>query len=188
MADSANREESKRDGRKSSLHTTKEVSFHFHNKQLFYEAAVRNWWYLPKFKSSIITEDYISDVVNGRVYCPKYSDIKLKPCPKAPDKEILMFKLENILPQANINLPLGFDEIHQPDKPWLLAVLATVYPACDIFKKGYVPEPKVPKYNDTPNVELPDDFLDDLPLNPKRVKHRKLKIFSKEKLIKESSV
>jgi len=55
-----------------------------------YEAAVRNGWYLPKYKASIITENYLTAVITGKIYCPKYSDIKLIPCFRPPDKEILL--------------------------------------------------------------------------------------------------
>jgi len=39
----------------------------------------------------------------------------------------------------------GFDESHQPDKPWLLAFLSSFNPGLDLFKKEYVPPPKPSK-------------------------------------------
>ena len=39
-------------------------------KHELYEAAIRNGYYLPKFKSGIVTETYITDVICGRVFCP----------------------------------------------------------------------------------------------------------------------
>jgi hypothetical protein len=60
------------------------------NKAELYEAALRNGFYLPKFKCSIITEDYIYGVLIGNVLCPKYNAIKLLPCPRPPDKETLI--------------------------------------------------------------------------------------------------
>lgn len=84
------KEESKRD----NLHTANDVSAYFQNKRMFYEAAIRNGFYLPKFKSSIITEEYITDVVNGRLYCPKFDDIRMKPCPRPPDKDELITLLK----------------------------------------------------------------------------------------------
>jgi hypothetical protein len=56
------------------------------NKAELYEAAVRNGFYLPKLKSSIVTESYITDVINLQIYCPLFKDIRLLPCPRPPDK------------------------------------------------------------------------------------------------------
>ena len=60
------------------------------NKAELYETAVRNGFILPKFKSSIITEDYLNMVISGQILCPKYIDIRLKPCPIPPDKDTLI--------------------------------------------------------------------------------------------------
>jgi hypothetical protein len=51
---------------------------------------VRNGYFLPKFKSSIITEDYIQNVISGNLTCPRYSEVRLLPCPIPPDKETLI--------------------------------------------------------------------------------------------------
>ena len=67
-----------------------DVSKAIGNKGELYEAALRNGFYLPKFKCSIITEDYIYEVLIGNVLCPKYNAIKLLPCPRPPDKETLI--------------------------------------------------------------------------------------------------
>ena len=39
-------------------------------KHELYEAAIRNGYYLPKFKSGIVNETYITDVICGRLFCP----------------------------------------------------------------------------------------------------------------------
>jgi hypothetical protein len=51
---------------------------------------VRNGYYLPKLKSSILSEEYIEDVIHKRVLCPMYDEVRLKPCPAPPDKETLI--------------------------------------------------------------------------------------------------
>ncbi len=60
------------------------------SKSELYEAAVRNGFYLPKYKSSIITEDYINSVIDGTLACTRYSEIRLRPCPMPPDKDTLI--------------------------------------------------------------------------------------------------
>jgi|LauGreDrversion4_2_1035121.scaffolds.fasta_scaffold1181848_1 hypothetical protein len=105
-------------------YSVQEVQKVLASKGELYEAAVRNGYYLPKFKSSIITEDYINMVISGQLYCPKYVDIRLRPCPLPPDKDHLIKMCQT----SAGNKSLGIDEAHQPDKGWLLAVLSTLNP------------------------------------------------------------
>ncbi len=44
------------------------------NKFDLYETCVRNWYYLPKLKNSVVTEDYMRFVMNKQSFCPKYPD------------------------------------------------------------------------------------------------------------------
>ena len=67
--------------------TAQEVSFSIRGKEDLYCAAIRNGYFLPKFSMSIITEDYITDVVLEKLYCPKFKDIRLAPCPFPPGKQ-----------------------------------------------------------------------------------------------------
>ena len=41
-------------------------------KEHLYKAMLRNHWYLPNFKSSIITQDYMKGVRDKKIYCPRY--------------------------------------------------------------------------------------------------------------------
>ena len=51
-------------------HSAEDLQRAIAGKSELYEAAQRNGYYLPKMKASIITEQYITDVVNGRRLCP----------------------------------------------------------------------------------------------------------------------
>ena len=53
-------------------HTIEEVKGIIGSKADLYDAAIRNGWYLPKFKSSIITEQYITGVITGKIFCPRF--------------------------------------------------------------------------------------------------------------------
>ena len=96
------------------------------NKAELYEAALRYGFYLPKFKCSIITEDYIYGVLIGNVLCPKYRDIKLLPCPRPPDKETLIKLAEESMSEHSKSL--GIDASHTPDKAWLISIISTFNP------------------------------------------------------------
>ena len=76
--------------RRMTEHSAEELKGMIGSKADLYDAAVRNRWYLPKFKSSIITEDYITNVITDKVFCPKYEDIRLILCPRPPDKSLLL--------------------------------------------------------------------------------------------------
>ena len=41
--------------------------------------------------------------------------------------------------------PIAFDDKHLPDAKWLHAVISTLTPGDEIFKKSYVPPPKESK-------------------------------------------
>ena len=160
-------------------HSAEDLQRAIAGKAELYEAAIRNGYYLPKMKSSIITEQYITDVVCGKLFCPRYEEVRLKPCPRPPDKETLLKHVQNAA--NNRGKPTGIDEKHTPNKSWLLKFLSTYMPGLDIFKKSYVAPPRIEKIASNIKVELPEDFLADLPASRKKVKHRRLSMLSKGK-------
>jgi hypothetical protein len=143
-------------------YSVKEVSKVIGNKSELYEAAIRNGYFLPKFKCTIITEEYLNAVLRGELSCAKYHDIRLKPCPVPPDKESLIKILEEVF--ADRSKPLGIDASHTPDKDWLLAMISTFDPENEIFHKSYVPPTRKEKKELAKGkVALPADFLVGLP-------------------------
>jgi hypothetical protein len=70
--------------------TVEEFSRYIQNKRDFYDAMVSNGYYLPKFKSSIITEEYMQSIFQGKTFCPRFVDIKISPCPRPPNKDVLI--------------------------------------------------------------------------------------------------
>lgn len=49
-----------------------------------YDLAKRNGFYVPIKTSSAINELMLVNVLHGNYWCPKYQDLKLKPCVKPP--------------------------------------------------------------------------------------------------------
>jgi hypothetical protein len=127
--------------------TAEEVKRVISGKFELYQAVLRYAYYLPRYKSNIITEAYLTQVLSGDVFCPKYPDINLLPCPTPPDKETLLKAVRAIkIPGAK---PLGIDdEDHLPDKIWLLHILSTYQPDHPIFAKSYVAPPRTKKIED----------------------------------------
>ena len=128
-------------GSKNAVHALDDVKKIIGGKADLYEAAIRNGWYLPKYKATIITEHYLQSIIFGKMYCPLYKDIRLVPCPRPPDKDTLLRDFKKVT--ADQKLSTGIDENHVPDKQWLLAVLGTKNPKLPYFQKGYVPPAKV---------------------------------------------
>jgi hypothetical protein len=83
-----------------------------------YKAMLRNGWYLPSLKSSIITQDYMNDVREGKFWCPKYKDLKTLPCPDPPGKEFLLDEVVKITTEKNLDIGAHLAKV--PDRNWLI--------------------------------------------------------------------
>lgn len=160
--------------------TVDEFSRLIQNRRDLYEAVVRNGYYLPKIKTTMITEDYMRNVISGKAFCPKYAEIKMLPCPRPPCKQVLLEKFHRICQRQNL-VHTGVDDKHVPDKRWLLDFVSTFKPDDDIFKKNYIPPAKETKLSELKTIELPASFLNDLPQSTRRSRRRGLRI-SKEGL------
>jgi hypothetical protein len=64
-----------------------------------YNAALRNGYYLPKQSCSAINEITLVNILKKEYWCPRTEDVRIKNCVKAPVKESLFGKLENLLQQ-----------------------------------------------------------------------------------------
>ena len=97
----------------------------------------RNGYYLPSKNSSIITINWMLDVKEGNEWCPKYIDVKLRPCVDRPLKCYILNELCKELMAHN--LKLTFDKSHTADVDWLIVCLSTLNPEHRYFKKDYIP-------------------------------------------------
>ena len=59
-------------------------------KEKKYEANVRNGFYMWDFKSSMNTVQNINSVKEGKIYVPKFDEVRLGPCPKPPLKSFVI--------------------------------------------------------------------------------------------------
>ena len=132
------------------------------NRRDLYEALIRNGFYLPKYKTTMITEDYMRNVMHGKAYCPKYAEIKMMPCPRPPTLDVFLKKFHKICRDQNLVLT-GVDDSHMPDKRWLLDFIGTLTPQDEIFKKNYLPPVKETKLSELKTISIPANFFNDLP-------------------------
>ena len=122
----------------------------------------------------MVTEAYLKNVMIGKTWCPRYSTLKPKACPRPPYKQVLVDKLLAAAINKGFH-SIGMDEVHLPDKRWLLDALALLTPDDEIFQKSYLPPPKKSKLSEIEAIELPVDFLKDLPFSKSKVKRKGLK-------------
>jgi hypothetical protein len=142
-----------------------------------YKMAQRNGFYLPKFKSSAVNEAMLINVLKGTYWCPKDKDIRVKNCVTAPLKETLVQQLRLNCDKKKYNV-FWIDEMHLPDKKWLVDVIATLDPENAIFKKDYVAPPIRKRLRDVETIVLPNELFEGLPPTTSKVKARRLKIMS----------
>ena len=138
--------------------TVDDFSRYIASKRDFYDAMVANGYYLPRYKSSMVTEDYMRDVLGGRTFCPHYKDVRLLPCPRPPPVELLLRKFHRICEGRNLLNHCGVDEVRQPDKRGLLDFVSTFRPDDEIFRKDHRPPARVLKLSEMKTVEVNESF------------------------------
>ena len=108
--------------------------------QDLYDMAVRNGYFMPKQTCSAVNELMLFNVLQGKYWCPKTEDIRMKSIVKAPLKEVILSKLMQVCIDRNLNIA-WIDDAHSPNKEWLVHVIATLDPTNEIFRKDYMPQP-----------------------------------------------
>ena len=111
-------------------------------KAELHEAMVRNGYYMPSYKSSIITISWMKGIRSGTVWCPKYDELRLRSCYSPPSKDLIVSEINKILNKNEMDLGLTRD--NAPKVSWLLAILGTLNSRHAFFTKGYVPPSKQP--------------------------------------------
>jgi len=108
--------------------TVEEYSKYFRNKKDLHEHLLRCGFYLPKQKEKVCTEEWLMNVVKGQAWCPLADDIRIKLCPRPPNKDVLLEKFWNFIDFNRHPMPGVDREKHRFDKNWLLHVLSTYVP------------------------------------------------------------
>ena len=150
-----------------------------------YELLIRNGYYLPLFKSTAVSEAYLSGIMDGDIFCPLDSDIRIKNCFSQPTKKVMLSKLSEVAKKSKWNL--GFSDDAVPNKEWALRMLSTFKNDDEIFKKDYIAPPIKEKKDEEDVISIPSKFLEGLPAKKdgKRTKRSRLKILRAKKAQKE---
>jgi hypothetical protein len=140
------------------------------NRRDLWEAMHRHGWYLPRFGPAV-TLAYLHAVRSGNVWCPRYDDVRLRPCLVPPPTKQLLEWVEEALQLQRHGNPdrsvlLGFAANRLPDQQWALHALSTLEPRHRIFGKGYVREPPPLAAVNQTVVDNADGLYDGLPQLP----------------------
>ena len=108
------------------------------SKEEFWCCLVKNGWYLPKYKSTIIKIEYLMQVLDGTLWVPMFEEVRLRPCPLKPPKTLLMKELLQEATQQEKTLGL-IEGKFEADAGWLLNVLSTLKPSHRFFQKSFYP-------------------------------------------------
>ena len=149
------------------------------SKKDLYEALVRNGWYPPKLKSTMVSEHYLVNVMDGTYYCPKAEEVRVRLCPRPPPKEVLLEKFRKLM--SDKGLRSGMQEGKWPDKDWLVTVIATLHPEDEIIRKDYVPPARKNVIEEQKTIKVPNGFFDGLPDSKSKVKRNALHIIGEGK-------
>ena len=77
------------------------------------------------------------------MFCPKYRDLKPRPCPRPPTKEALIEELnKEIALKVDPNKVLPYTKQRMPDLAWLLDSLSSLNEQHKIFQKSFAPAKK----------------------------------------------
>ena len=120
-----------------------------------YNLLVKNWSYMPKRGSTCCQTDWLVNVLHGKFWVPKYTEIVQRPCLSPPHKSLLFSYMQSEANKAA--LQLGFDEKHMPDKAWMITVIGTLNPQHFIFGKEYEPPHSVVNAGLLANLEAEVD-------------------------------
>ncbi len=66
-------------------------------KSELYEALEHYGKRLPSINSSIITKKWLLKLYNEEEFCPNNEDVKLRPCPRKPLKNLFLLNILEIL-------------------------------------------------------------------------------------------
>ena len=59
------------------------------NKEHFHKALIENGFFVPLFKASICTGEFLSEIKQKTCFCPLIVDVKYHGCPNPPSASVL---------------------------------------------------------------------------------------------------
>jgi hypothetical protein len=127
------------------------------SKEGYYEAMIRNLYFLPPIKNSLVTIEWMNLVRAGTIPCPRFGQVNHLPCPTPPSHELIVSEVKRATgSNMGITSPKKY-----PCVQWCLRVLSTFEPDHEFFAKDYHPPVNAAKSRRC--VENSDGFFSGLP-------------------------
>ena len=148
----------------------------------FVDAVIRNGWYIPPPKSSIITIKWLAEVKTGQIWVPKYHEVRMRACPTPPSKDIIIKELTKACQKVGKKAPIIAKDPRTAPVAWCLHLLSTVEPGHQFFTKGFRPS-DLEKENYPVQMEIDNSdafFVDLPPLSHGTANRRQAKRMAKE--------
>ena len=86
------------------------------SKELKYEANVRNGLYMWHYKCSMNTVQNINLVKQGKIFVPRFEEVKLRPCPKPPLKKFVILEVLKELEIKKQESRVNFNQFANPNQ------------------------------------------------------------------------
>ena len=67
------------------------------NKAEYHEALVRNGSVMPALQGSFVTSEVLIAIREKRMYCPRYDNMIVRPCPCPPDQQEVRQELISLI-------------------------------------------------------------------------------------------
>ena len=110
--------------------TLSELNELFPSKASIYNTLIEIGYSLPCQDKSKMTSEYLFKVFNNIVFTIRRKEMKFGFSFRKTSKAELIQILDNLTP----NCQLGFDELHPPDRDWLINCIYTLKPDHNIFE------------------------------------------------------
>ena len=95
-------------------------------------------------------------MVRYEVYCPSYLELKARPCPRPPQRALIVEEINKEIMRKfdNQSKCLVTTQSRMPELSWLLDVLAALNPDHAFYQKDFYPERAADPY-----LQIKADYL-----------------------------
>lgn len=103
-----------------------------------WDMLLRNDYRLPSKNCHWLTKQVMIKIVKEEMYCPKYSDLIPRPCPRPPTKDLLIVEVnKEISMKYGASRTIIYTKTRMPDQAWLLDTLSALNPRHRFFNKDF---------------------------------------------------
>ena len=127
-----------------------------YNLEDVHEILTRSGLYLPAKSGHWLTKKVMLAMFRGETFCPSWSDLKPRPCPRPPTRAELVDEVNREIIRKTRDRSLCYKTTtnRMPEGLWLVNVLSALNPNHVVFSKGYQPERQPDPYLEVKSAHL----------------------------------